>query len=71
MNPASVIILVLILAYCGYVIYRQVKNKKNGGCSGNCAGCFKSNTFICTFCQKRKKPCANCRKSGIMKDRIV
>lgn len=40
---ASLIIGILIAGYCGYIIYREVKKKKNGGgcscCGGSCAGC--------------------------------
>ena len=39
MNPVSIIILLLIIAYCAFVIYKQVQKKKQGGCGGNCAGC--------------------------------
>ena len=38
MNPVSIIILLLIIAYCAFVIYKQVQKKKQGGCGGNCAG---------------------------------
>ena len=39
MNPVSIIILLLIIAYCAFVIYKQVQKKKQGGCGGNSAGC--------------------------------
>lgn len=41
---ANIIIMALVLGYCAYVIYREVKNAKAGihtgcgGCSG-CSGC--------------------------------
>lgn len=31
MNPVSIIILLLIIAYCAFVIYKQVQKKKQGG----------------------------------------
>ena len=34
MNPVSIIILLLIIAYCAFVIYKQVQKKKQGGCGG-------------------------------------
>ena len=42
---ANIIIMVLILGYCAFVIYKSVKNSKEGkhmgcaGCSGNCGRC--------------------------------
>ena len=42
---ANIIIMVLILGYCAFVIYKSVKNSKEGkhmgcaGCSGNCGSC--------------------------------
>ena len=39
---ANIIIMILILGYCAFVIYKSVKNSKEGkhmgcaGCSGNC-----------------------------------
>ena len=42
---ANIIIMVLILGYCAFVIYKSVKNFKEGkhmgcaGCSGNCGSC--------------------------------
>ena len=42
---AKIIIMVLILGYCAFVIYKSVKNSKEGkhmgcaGCSGNCGSC--------------------------------
>lgn len=40
MNPVSIIILVLILGYCIFILYKQREKKKNGGgCGGNCTGC--------------------------------
>ena len=38
---ANIIIMVLILGYCAFVIYKSVKNSKEGkhmGC-GSCGGC--------------------------------
>lgn len=53
---ANIIIMVLILGYCAFLIYKSIKNSKEGkhmgcsGCSGNCGsycGCsgaaFKGN----------------------------
>ena len=37
MNPVSIILLLLIIAYCVFIIYKQVQKKKQGGCGGNCA----------------------------------
>ena len=45
MNPVSIIILLLIIAYCAFVIYKQVQKKKQGGCGGNCAGCSGCSSF--------------------------
>ena len=40
MNPVSVIIVLLILGYCVFILYKQRENKKKGGgCGGNCGGC--------------------------------
>ena len=42
---ANIIIMILILGYCAFVIYKSVKNSKEGkhmgcaGCSGNCGSC--------------------------------
>ena len=42
---ANIIIMVLILGYCAFVIYKSVKKSKEGkhmgcaGCSGNCGSC--------------------------------
>ena len=42
---ANIIIMALILGYCAFLIYRSVKNKKEGkssgcaGCGGSCSGC--------------------------------
>ena len=47
---ADIIILALVLGYCGYIICRKHQDKKSGkggcagcsGCSGSCAGCSAS-----------------------------
>lgn len=42
---ANIIIMVLILGYCAFLIYKSIKNSKEGkhmgcsGCSGNCGSC--------------------------------
>lgn len=42
---ANIIIMVLILGYCAFLIYKSIKNRKEGkhmgcsGCSGNCGSC--------------------------------
>lgn len=42
---ANIIIMVLILGYCAFLIYKSIKNNKEGkhmgcsGCSGNCGSC--------------------------------
>ena len=42
---ANIIIMILILGYCAFIIYKSVKNTKEGkhtgcaGCSGNCGSC--------------------------------
>ena len=42
---ANIIIMALILGYCAFIIYKSVKNTKEGkhtgcaGCSGNCGSC--------------------------------
>ena len=35
---ADIIILAAVLSYCGFVLRRHLRNKKNGcgGCGGNC-----------------------------------
>ena len=42
---ANINIMILILGYCAFIIYKSVKNTKEGkhtgcaGCSGNCGSC--------------------------------
>ena len=42
---ANIIIMALILGYCAFLIYRSLKNKKEGkgsgcaGCGGSCSSC--------------------------------
>ena len=42
---ANIIIMILILGYCAFVIYKSLNNSKEGkhmgcaGCSGNCGSC--------------------------------
>ena len=42
---ANIIIMVLILGYCAFLIYKSIKNSQEGkhmgcsGCSGNCGSC--------------------------------
>ena len=54
MNPVSIIILLLIIAYCAFVIYKQVQKKKQGGCGGNCAGCSGSVSYTHLDVYKRQ-----------------
>ena len=55
MNPVSIIILLLIIAYCAFVIYKQVQKKKQGGCGGNCAGCSGCSSFQVKDSSVKKK----------------
>ena len=55
MNPVSIIILLLIIAYCAFVIYKQVQKKKQGGCGGNCAGCSGCSSFQVNDQSAKKK----------------
>lgn len=55
MNPVSIIILLLIIAYCAFVIYKQVQKKKQGGCGGNCAGCSGCSSFQTNDPSAKKK----------------
>lgn len=55
MNPVSIIILLLIIAYCAFVIYKQVPKKKQGGCGGNCAGCSGCSSFQVKDSSVKKK----------------
>lgn len=55
MNPVSIIILLLIIAYCAFVIYKQVQKKKQGGCGGNCAGCSGCSSFQANDPSAKKK----------------
>lgn len=39
---ATAVILILIFGYCGFLIYRSLKNKKEGkhtGCGCSCSSC--------------------------------
>ena len=38
-NMAGIIIGLIIAAYTGYLVYRQVKNVKAGNYCGHCSGC--------------------------------
>ena len=55
MNPVSIIILLLIIAYCAFIIYKQVQKKKQGGCGGNCAGCSGCSSFQVNDPSTKKK----------------
>lgn len=55
MNPVSIIILLSIIAYCAFVIYKQVQKKKQGGCGGNCAGCSGCSSFQVNDSSVKKK----------------
>ena len=55
MNPVSIILLLLIIAYCVFIIYKQVQKKKQGGCGGNCAGCSGCNSFQVNDPSAKKK----------------
>jgi hypothetical protein len=39
---ATIVITAIIVAYVVWVIFRQIKRKKAGGCSCGCDGCEKS-----------------------------
>jgi hypothetical protein len=39
---ATIVITVGIAAYVGWVIFKQIKRKKAGGCGCGCEGCEKS-----------------------------
>ncbi len=44
----DLIILVVLVSYCGFVLYKRYKQIKNGEyCGGNCCGCGKK-------CKKQK-----------------
>ena len=42
---ANIVIMALVLGYCAFIIYKNIKNSKEGkhmgcgGCSGNCGSC--------------------------------
>ena len=55
MNPVSIILLLLIIAYCVFIIYKQVQKKKQGGCGGNCAGCSGCSSFQVNDSSAKKK----------------
>ena len=55
MNPVSIIILLLIIAYCAIIIYKQVQKTKQGGCGGNCAGCSGCSSFQANDPSTKKK----------------
>ena len=55
MNPVSIILLLLIIAYCVFIIYKQVQKKKQGGCGGNCAGCSGCSSFQVNDPSAKKK----------------
>ncbi len=55
MNPVSIILLLLIIAYCVFIIYKQVQKKKQGGCGGNCAGCSGCSSFQVNDQSAKKK----------------
>ena len=55
MNPVSIIILLLIIAYCAFVIYKQVQKNKQDGCVGNCAGCSGCSSFQVKDSSVKKK----------------
>lgn len=64
---ANIIVMGLILAYCGYVIYREIRNAKNGispscagcgsrgGCAGHCSGCSGCGTAVHSASTKPSK----------------
>ncbi len=46
----DLIILVVLVSYCGFVLYKRYKQIKNGEyCGGNCCGCGKKSRNICLF----------------------
>lgn len=48
----DLVILVLVLGYGGFVLYRRHKKKKNGGgCCCGCSGC--SNAYECGDTKKK------------------
>ena len=55
MNPVSIILLLLIIAYSVFIIYKQVQKKKQGGCGGNCAGCSGCSSFQVNDPSAKKK----------------
>ena len=36
---ANIIIMILILGYCAFIIYKEGKHTGCAGCSGNCGSC--------------------------------
>lgn len=54
---ATAVIVALILGYCEFLIYRAVRNKKEGrgfgcGCSGSCSSCPGG----CSSCARPEAP---------------
>ena len=39
MSPADIVVIAVILVVVAFAIRSIYKEKKNGGCSGNCSGC--------------------------------
>ncbi|MBQ1257602.1 MAG: FeoB-associated Cys-rich membrane protein [Clostridia bacterium] len=41
MNPATIIVLVLVLSAFVFAVSKEIRKRKNGGCgcSGGCSGC--------------------------------
>lgn len=57
---ANIVIGLLVAGYSAFVIYKLVKDKKNGGpcvgCTGSCSGCNKCSTeYIDKLIQKAEK----------------
>ena len=56
---ANAVILILVIGYCLFLIYKQVQNRKAGkhlgctGCGGSCGGCSGCSAWINLLDRKR------------------
>ena len=55
MNPVSIIILLLIIAYCAFIIYKQVQKKKQGDVEVTVQDAQDAAVFRQMIHQQRKK----------------
>ena len=54
MNPADIVLIVLLLLAVGFAIWRIVKKKSACSCAGGCDG----SCDRCAGCEKKKTPSA-------------